>query len=405
MPWDDPAVNSRPRPSERPAPTRRQVLARAVQIALVGSGAAVLVGCGVPWGDIRFDDDEPLPTPGPGPDELARRRAVTDAAALLALALAVASARTDLAPLASTVADHHRAHLTSLGSSTAEEADTGIATGSGTHTGTPSVAATSTTAGSSSDADATPTATPPLDPVARWAEREADAAARCLADLDGVSGGLARLLASIAASRAVHARLAATATGLPEPALPGTGPVPQAAATPAPDDTGSTTSPSSPTTAAPAPTAAPTALDVDDAGRAALARAVDGEHAAIYAYGVIGARLGETGTPRARDALEAHEDTLDRVAALLTRSSSTAPAAAPAYVLPTPITDPRGAVTAAVQLEERLATTYTDLVAASSAPVRSIAARLLVRTALQAAYWRGHAVAFPGLPERSAQTP
>src|SRR4051794_9413332 len=97
----------------------------------------------------------------------------------------------------------------------------------------------------------------------------------------------------------------------------------------------------------------------------ALQAALAGEHAAVWAYGLIGARLPQAQVAQALSALAAHRarrDTLDRS---LRRGGASPAAAAPAYELPSAVTAANSAVALAVLVEERLAGAYADLVTAA----------------------------------------
>ena len=73
-------------------------------------------------------------------------------------------------------------------------------------------------------------------------------------------------------------------------------------------------------------------------------------------------------------------------------------AAAPAYRLPAAVRTAHDAVALAIVLEDKTATAYLGLVAASAPAVRHFGALRLRATALRAAFWRGTTVAFPGFP-------
>ncbi|NHC13571.1 ferritin-like domain-containing protein [Motilibacter deserti] len=134
----------------------------------------------------------------------------------------------------------------------------------------------------------------------------------------------------------------------------------------------------------------------------ALQAALAGEHAAVWAYGVVGAQLPADRAPEALAALAAHRARRDALERTLERAAASPAAAAPAYDLPGPVTTAAQAVRLAVLVEERLAAAYADLVAAAEGEaLRVTAARALQETAVRGALWRRSAVPFPGLPERS----
>lgn len=135
---------------------------------------------------------------------------------------------------------------------------------------------------------------------------------------------------------------------------------------------------------------------------AALAEALAGEHAAVYAYGVVGAQAGRSHRRAAADRLVAHGLQRDLLAAQLSTAGATPPPAAePAYALPFEVRTVADARRLAAHVELAVAATYADLVAASAPPRRSQAARWLAQCAVAAHHWGGPPHAFPGLPERA----
>jgi hypothetical protein len=132
----------------------------------------------------------------------------------------------------------------------------------------------------------------------------------------------------------------------------------------------------------------------------AVQKALAGEHAAIYGYGVAGAWLRGASRASAQAAYSAHRARRDQLERLLTDQSVEPVAAAASYDLPVVVTDAATAVQLALALEEGVAATYADAVAATSGPLRELSASALQEAAVRAAHWRGHSVPFPGLPER-----
>jgi sirohydrochlorin ferrochelatase len=131
----------------------------------------------------------------------------------------------------------------------------------------------------------------------------------------------------------------------------------------------------------------------------ALDAALGGEHAAIYAYGVVGPKL--TGTARAM-ALQyeaVHRDQRDSMLETMTA----APTGQAIYALPFAVTDARSAIALAVEVEERCAQLWRVVVAAAESSGRQAPLTMLTNAALRAAAFRrvGGAVpgtvAFPGL--------
>jgi hypothetical protein len=132
----------------------------------------------------------------------------------------------------------------------------------------------------------------------------------------------------------------------------------------------------------------------------ALQAALAGEHAAVYAYGIVGAWLRGREQRRARSGYDAHRARRDELAALVRDRREDPVAAAPAYELPFPVASASAARRLATRLEEGVAATYADLVRASGGELRELAGRALQEVAVRAAIWRGASVPFPGLPER-----
>ncbi|MEU3602522.1 ferritin-like domain-containing protein [Streptomyces sp. NPDC006798] len=136
----------------------------------------------------------------------------------------------------------------------------------------------------------------------------------------------------------------------------------------------------------------------------ALQAALAAEHAAVYGYGVVGARVGDGRRTEAREAFAAHRARRDALIRAVRDLAAAPVAAAPGYALPFPVPDPASAVRLAAHLEDRVAGACADLVRAARGPLRTEAAVALREAAVRSARWRGGGVAFPGLAERSAAT-
>jgi hypothetical protein len=129
---------------------------------------------------------------------------------------------------------------------------------------------------------------------------------------------------------------------------------------------------------------------------AGLEAALAAEHAAIYAYGALGAHL--TGRDR-RDAVAAETAHRARRDALLLRMADTGTApvpAAPAYTLPFAVTDRATALRLAVGVEERTAAAWRAAVPETAAGDRQTAVAALTDCAVRATRWRR--TASPGTP-------
>ncbi|NUO55133.1 MAG: ferritin-like domain-containing protein [Hamadaea sp.] len=152
------------------------------------------------------------------------------------------------------------------------------------------------------------------------------------------------------------------------------------------------TSPS-PATPSPAP------LSAD--GVARLSTALDLEHQAVYAYGVLGPYLNGSLRTSARTAEATHRTRRDKVEALL---GDAAPTAAAGYALPQPVKDKASALALAVVVEDGVTTAYRAALAVTSGGNRKIVLDAMIDAANRAAAWRRAAgttpgtVSFPGRP-------
>ncbi|GGT50423.1 DUF4439 domain-containing protein [Actinomadura citrea] len=133
----------------------------------------------------------------------------------------------------------------------------------------------------------------------------------------------------------------------------------------------------------------------------AVQAALAAEHAAVYGYGVLGARLRGTLRQTAKDLWNVHRARRDQLVSIL----SVAPvAAASAYRLPVAVTSARSAAQLAAALEGGLVPAYVGLAGVSSPDLRAFAADSAQRASAWAARWRSRsgaaapAEAFPGLP-------
>ncbi|WP_338895808.1 ferritin-like domain-containing protein [Streptomyces sp. TG1A-60] len=133
----------------------------------------------------------------------------------------------------------------------------------------------------------------------------------------------------------------------------------------------------------------------------AVQAALGAEHAAVYGYGVVGGRIGEARRSEAREAYDAHRARRDELTRAVRDLGGKPVAAAAGYTLPFQVTDSDSAVRLAVELEERVAGVYSDLVRASEGDRRGAAAEALREAAVRTVRWRGRSVAFPGLAERA----
>jgi hypothetical protein len=133
------------------------------------------------------------------------------------------------------------------------------------------------------------------------------------------------------------------------------------------------------------------------------------EHAAVYAYGVLGARLGTADRRLALAAFDAHRSVRDELRARLLAAKQEAPAPLASYDVT--VDSPSEALVLAVRVEEQLAVRWRDLVALSTTTeVRRFAVQRLQDAAVRAALWRRASgtlatVPFPGLATWPGPTP
>jgi hypothetical protein len=154
------------------------------------------------------------------------------------------------------------------------------------------------------------------------------------------------------------------------------------------------------------PTVAPTAGPaLDPTELAALQAVLSGEHAAVWAYGVLGPRAG-TGMDQARNLMLEHARTRDDLRRIVVEAGGEPVPAEPAYALPIEPVDPTSAAQLAALVEDRLAAVYADLVAAALDPrLRSLAVTGVITCTDRVVTWRGTVSAFPGMPERAGSSP
>jgi hypothetical protein len=354
--------------SAGPAVPRRLVLRAGSGLAGLAA-AAILAGC----------SDAGLPAASPATtqsaDAVAVARARGSASWLAASAQELATSDPSLADLLEAVVADHRAHLAALGA-------------------TPPPSPSASTRPTPGRAD-----------VRRMVSAETAAAQEALDDVRLVTPGLATLLARIAAARATHADLLAAKAGLRIPTALRTSPVAaQPAAPPGPAPLPGA-APPTPPPASPAgsPSASPSGSlaagpaedGLSDTARAALTALTAGEHAAVYAYGAVVARVSARERGRARDAWSWHMARRDVLEERLLAAGVQPPPAAPAYDLGTP-TSAAGAAELASMVEDRLATLGARTIGVTSGPDRSDAAEALVAGARRAAAWRGRGAPLPG---------
>lgn len=142
---------------------------------------------------------------------------------------------------------------------------------------------------------------------------------------------------------------------------------------------------------------------------AALQRLLAAEHAAVYAYSVIGVHLtDQSQAEQARTLQERHRSVRDEISAQIAARNATPQPAANSYSPDRPVTDPTSAQRWALSIEQDCAAGYRAQLSASASdpdPTAERAAALagLTDSAKDALYWRrlltpaSPTAAFPGL--------
>ena len=121
------------------------------------------------------------------------------------------------------------------------------------------------------------------------------------------------------------------------------------------------------------------------------------EHAAIYAYGVLGAHLAGHQLALARAAFDAHRAARDGLRSRLVAAHQEAPGAEAAYDLR--VASAAEALSLALHVEEHLAVLWRDLLTSGpSRDVRVSAVQALQDCAVRAAQWRKASGLAPTVP-------
>lgn len=229
----------------------------------------------------------------------------------------------------------------------------------------PSPAASpSATASATASVSPTTTAAPKMT-LSRLRALEREAAARRPAQLAGVAPALAQLVASIGACEALHA---ASVVKPPRPPAAG-----------AHGDPG----------------------DVEK-----LRKALSAEHAAVFAYGLMGARTTGSLRTRLTRAFDAHRDRRDQLRRLITARGGQPSEAQASYALPSVPSSAAAASRLAAHVETGLTASYLELVAAKDTALRRYAAVAVQEAVVRAhSFHRGVTTAFPGMPAPAAPAP
>jgi hypothetical protein len=135
----------------------------------------------------------------------------------------------------------------------------------------------------------------------------------------------------------------------------------------------------------------------------ALQETLAGEHAALYVYGVLGARVSDSGQPvlaaRLTAAYTTHRGRRDQLTAMVRAAGGEPVAAELSYRLPNASrTAPQLRAGAAVT-ERRCAAVYAAAVGSTSRTDRQWAIDALADAAVRELSFGGRPAAFPGVPE------
>ena len=130
---------------------------------------------------------------------------------------------------------------------------------------------------------------------------------------------------------------------------------------------------------------------------ASLQAALAGEHAAIYGYGIVGANVGPSQRRLAAAADATHRTRREQARVLLLQRDAKPVAAAAAYRLPVQVTTSAQAKSLAVDIEQRVAALWIDVVGQAGGTLRAFAAGAVQDAGVRAALWRGNSEPLPGL--------
>lgn len=135
----------------------------------------------------------------------------------------------------------------------------------------------------------------------------------------------------------------------------------------------------------------------------ALQQTLAGEHAAVYAYGVLGGRISSSQEPGLAAAVRAaytlHRARRDQLVAMVLDRGADPVAAEVSYELPTPAMKPGQIRAAAREVEDRCAQTYATAVGGTARANRQWAIDALGDAAVRGLGFGAEPVAFPGIPE------
>jgi hypothetical protein len=129
-----------------------------------------------------------------------------------------------------------------------------------------------------------------------------------------------------------------------------------------------------------------------------LGTALAAEHAAVYAYGIIGARTTGNLRSTVTAAFNAHRARRDQLRTLITTGGGTPTEPTATYDLPIIPSTPAQAVELAVLIERGVTSAYLELTASTDATVRRMAALAMQESVTRSYGLRPEIVALPGMP-------
>ncbi|GGT31224.1 hypothetical protein GCM10010176_089800 [Nonomuraea spiralis] len=141
-------------------------------------------------------------------------------------------------------------------------------------------------------------------------------------------------------------------------------------------------------------------VDGDDIDR--LRKALAAEHAAVFAYGLLGARTTGALRDRATAAYDAHRARRDQLRGLITSRGAKPSESEASYALPYVPSGSAQAAKLAARVENGITAAYLELAAARDATLRRYAAQAMQESATRAyAFQPSPPPAFPGMPVSS----
>jgi hypothetical protein len=133
---------------------------------------------------------------------------------------------------------------------------------------------------------------------------------------------------------------------------------------------------------------------------AAAQSALADEHAAMWAYSVLGPRAGSRRSLAGHSYVQ-HRDARDQLTQWLVTAGATPAGTRAGYRLPFVLSDPGDAAALARRLEDGCGNAYASLVgAAADASLRVVAVGQLAGCAHRRVSWGGIPQTFPGLPRQ-----